>query len=98
MIELNSATEHDAFINKNDKCVIFFGSKNCPPCRESMPVMEELARKYPRIKFSHVEVTKTKMNDLTGTPTFVGYKNQVPIDVITGADFDGLEGMVSKLS
>lgn len=93
--EIITVEDHDNFIAQNDKCVMFFGSQKCQHCRAMVPVIANLAKKYPGVKFSHVEITKTTVEGIDeGVPVFVGYKNHVAVDKVLGADQDGITHMI----
>lgn len=98
VLEITDDRQHDMFIASNDKCVIFFGSDYCHNCHDMVPVIEDLARKYPNVRFSHIETTKVKVKDINGVPVFVSYKRQEPIDMVLGADKERVMSMVNTLS
>lgn len=94
VVDITNYDEHQSMITNNDRCVIFFGSRNCPHCRDMMRPYEDLAAKYPNVRFGHVEVTKVEVDNIDGVPVFVGYKMHVPVDTVLGADPKALTNMV----
>lgn len=96
--EINNSDDSDNFINNNSLGIIFFGSENCPHCRNMTSLYEDLVNKYPSVKFSHVETSKVKVDNLDGVPVFVGYKNKEPVDIVIGASPKNLTQMVVNLT
>lgn len=92
--EITNFDEHEAFIATNDRGVLFFGSMRCPHCRTMVPVIEDMAEKYPTVKFGHIEVTEVEVENVEGVPVFVGYKYQTPIDKVVGASPKTLTNMI----
>lgn len=92
--EITDGPEHDAFINDNDKCMIFFGSAGCSHCRTMIPIYNKFVKKYPSVKFSHVEITKVTTKNIQGVPAFVGYKAHEPVDLVLGANPEAVEMMI----
>lgn len=97
MMEINTFDEHEAFIANNPRGIIFFGSQRCPHCVSAKPVVDNLARQYPQVKFAHVEVSRVKTENIKGVPVFVGYRNGQPVDVALGASPDSLSQLVNKV-
>lgn len=97
IVEISTFDEHESFINNNPKCIIFFGSHRCPHCVSAKPLIEDLARKHPQVKFAHVEVSQVKTENITGVPAFVGYNNGQPIDVVLGASPNSLSQLTNKV-
>jgi thiol-disulfide isomerase/thioredoxin len=93
--EIRNLEDHDEFIKNNTRGVIFFGSKYCPHCQEMEPVVKDLAKQYPRVKFAHVETTEVNVENVGGVPSFVGYKNREAVGVVLGADTDKLIKMIT---
>lgn len=98
VVEITNYNQHESFINDNANAVIFFGSERCHHCVAITPVVKQLAGKYPNVKFGHVEVTKAKVQNINkGVPVFVGYRNHQPVDVVLGADEEGLVDLIESL-
>lgn len=97
MLEITTADEQDRFVANNRKCVIFMGSVKCGHCISAKPFVENLIKKYPNVKFAHVEVSKVKVDGLKGVPVFIGYRNGDAVNVVTGYRQRDLEAMVAKL-
>lgn len=96
VFEITNVVQHDSFIANNRSGVMFYGSKRCPHCRNMKPVIERMAQKYPSVAFSHVETTEVEVVHINEIPVFIGYKNGVPIDIVMGADSDGLTQLIEK--
>lgn len=95
--EIINVEDHDAFIQNNDKCIMFFGSNRCKKCDNMTIPFNDIAKNYPRIKFSHVEVTKTTVEDLGDSlPVFVCYKNNIPVGKVVGTDKNGIINMIEN--
>jgi thioredoxin-like negative regulator of GroEL len=95
--EIKTVEDHDGFIENNDKCIMFFGSNRCSKCGDMTAIYNDMARNYPQIKFSHVEVTKTTVEDLGDSlPVFVCYKNNTPVGKVIGADKNGIVNMINN--
>ena len=50
---------------------------------------------YPNVAFAHVETSRVKVNKLEGNPTFVAYKNRIPVEQVVGANKDKLQSMIA---
>lgn len=96
--ELHNETEHDQFILDNPRAIIFFGSIYCGHCRSITPTFNEYVNKYPNIAFAHIETTTVKSENLEGVPTFVGYKDGEAVDIVVGADKQGIIRMLKTLA
>lgn len=95
--EITNVEDHDYFIQNNDKCIIFFGSNKCQQCDNMIQTFDNIAKNYPQIKFSHVEVTKTTVEGLGNSlPLIVCYKNNVPISKIATTDRNGVINMINE--
>lgn len=94
--EIVTKEDHDNFISNNNSGIMFFGSHKCPHCRDMVPVINNMAKQYPNVKFSHAEVTKLTTEDLhEGLPQFIAYKNHRPVDRVLGADPEGIINMMN---
>lgn len=96
MNEITSIEQYNDFI-KNKKVLVFFGSQFCGNCQNIKPTVYQLAKKYPNIKFCHVEVTKVHVDNLDGVPIFVGFHSGEAVDTVEGADEAALVDLLSKL-
>lgn len=95
--EIINVEDHDSFIQNNDKCIMFFGSNKCKKYSGMTSVFDDIAKNYPQIKFSHVEVTKTTVENLGDSlPVFVCYKNNIPIGKVVGSDKNGIINMINN--
>lgn len=96
VIEITNFNEHESFIANNDKEVLFFGSIRCSHCHKMVPIVEKIAEQYPTVAFGHIEVTEVEVENVDGVPVFVGYKNQIPIDIVVGASPNKLTNMIEN--
>lgn len=96
-VEITNDQEEQIFIDNNPRALIFFGSIKCSHCRNMVPVIDKMSLEYPSIAFGHVEVTNVDVENVNGVPVFVGYLNQVPIEVIEGARPEKLKTMLESL-
>ena len=95
--EIVNVEDHDAFIQNNDKCIMFFGSNRCKKCDNMTTSLNDIAKNYPQIKFSHVEVTRTTVENLGDSlPVFVCYKNNLPVGKVVGTDKNGIINMIQN--
>jgi thiol-disulfide isomerase/thioredoxin len=94
VIEITNFNEHESFIANNKRAVIFFGSIKCGHCRNMVPVVGKMAEQYPTVAFGHIEITEVEVENVDGVPVFVGYKDQIPIDMVLGASPKTLTNMI----
>ena len=95
--EILNVGDHDAFIKNNNECVMFFGSDKCKKCDDMASPFNDIAKNYPQIKFSHVEVTKTTVENLVDSlPIFVCNKNNIPVGKVVGPDKNGIINMIQN--
>ena len=97
MREISNSTEEANFTASNGKSVVFYGSRGCGHCNQIKPVVDQLVRMYPNVKFGHVETSRVDVQNLEGVPTFVGYRNNVYVDMVVGADQQKLQKMIQSL-
>ena len=97
IVEITDSAEEESLIANNEKCVIFFGSQQCPHCRDIVPIYQELSNTYPSIGFAHVETSQVEVSNLDGVPVFVGYRNQECIDIALGASKKYLLNLIQSL-
>lgn len=78
--------------------VVDFYADWCGPCKAIAPVLEELSKKYPMVKFLKVNVDNSQ--DIAGKcgvsamPTFLYYKSGTVVDTLKGADPRSLEAKI----
>jgi thiol-disulfide isomerase/thioredoxin len=97
MTEIASVEQYDDFVHRNNKCLVFYGSENCGHCQHIKPVVYQLVKQYPGIKFAHVEVTKVHVDNLDGVPIFVGFRKGTGVDKVEGADQKALMHLLDNL-
>ncbi len=78
MIVLTSYEEYMLNV-KDGNCVIEFSSDDCPPCKVLKPLLEEIEREIPEIKFFEVNISNSKeisnQVNIFGVPTVIFIKN-----------------------
>lgn len=95
--EISYVEDHDDFTQDNNKCVIFFGSNKCKRCNNMSQTFDDIAKSYPQIKFSHVEVTKTTVENLGNSlPVIVCYKNGIPVGKVVTTDKNSINNMIQN--
>ncbi len=95
--EITNVEDHDNFIQNNNECIMFFGSNKCKNCDNMTQTFDNIAGSYPHIKFSHVEVTKTEVENLGNSlPLIVCYKNNVPVSKIVTTNKNGIINMIDN--
>ena len=56
---VNSKEKIENLISKNDMALVYFGSEACGVCISIKPKMEEILKKYPKIKSAEVDVKES---------------------------------------
>lgn len=97
IVEIKNFSEEQDLINRNDMCVIFFGSETCGHCHEMVKPFQSLAAKYRNVAFGHVDIGQVESTDVDHYPVFAMYKNQYPRDSLLGADPSVLDIKLQKL-
>lgn len=95
--EITNLSDHDTIIATNPRVIVFFGSSRCTHCKSIYPLYYQLAQQHPTVKFTHVEVTAVPVDNLSGVPTFVGYKNGNTVDLVVGELPDRLNDLVNTI-
>lgn len=98
MTEITGGTDLDNFTAAHPRAVVFYGSVNCGHCRAITPLVQQLAKEYPTVSFAHCETSVVKVDGLEGVPTFIGYRDNRPIQRVLGAEQDELVQMVISLA
>lgn len=94
--EITDEYQHNSFIDNNPKCVMFFGSRMCGHCQHMKPLVNNLSKQYPNVKFAHVETTEVPTVHTDAVPVFVIYKYSRPVDKVLGADADKLTSSIQN--
>lgn len=95
--KIATVEDHDNFIQNNNQCIMFFGSHKCRKCKVSIPIFDNIAKNYPQIKFSYVEVTQTTVENLGDElPIFVCYKGNQPVGKVVGANGNQIVDMIQN--
>ncbi|MPM58038.1 hypothetical protein SDC9_104867 [bioreactor metagenome] len=56
---INSNEAIEALINNNEMVLVYFGGNNCGVCTALKPKVQEILKKYPRIKSAQVDVEQS---------------------------------------
>lgn len=56
---INSNEAIEALINNNEMVLVYFGGNNCGICTALKPKVQEILKKYPRIKSAQVDVEQS---------------------------------------
>lgn len=96
--EVSSQSQFNSEISGPQLTVVDFFANWCGPCKQIAPFIEQLAVKYPQVKFLKVDVDKcqdiAQTYRITAMPTFLFMKNGQQVDMQRGADPGGLEAKV----
>ncbi|KAJ7125062.1 hypothetical protein C8R44DRAFT_914588 [Mycena epipterygia] len=80
--------------------VVDFHAQWCQPCKAIAPRFTMLASEYPHVRFLRVDVDQQKAiaakYQVTAMPTFLAIKAQGVVDMVRGADPQGLGRLVSQ--
>lgn len=98
--EIESREEFNEGLKYEGLVVVDFFATWCGPCKYIAPILEDIAKENPTVKFYKVDVDK--FNDIAGEytvtamPTFVFLKLGKEIDRIRGADEKVLRAKVAE--
>lgn len=98
MVEITSVEQYEDIVHGTNKCLVFFGSKFCSHCTEIKPFVNQLVKKYPNIKFAHIEVTEMHIDNLDGVPVFIAYRNGEAVGKVEGANQNELVNKLNMLN
>ena len=80
--------DFDETINSNSTVIVDFFAEWCMPCVMMAPVLEEMAGKFPKIKFAKVNVDENRALSgkfgVSSIPTLVIFKDGKEVDRVTG--------------
>lgn len=97
---ITTREQKQSLIGGNRVCVIDVHADWCGPCKQIAPMYVELAKKYSRpgvcvLAKENIELELSQ--NIRGVPTFLFFKDGQYVDVVTGADMTGDEGVEKKL-
>lgn len=79
MLELNKENFDAEVLQSQGLVVVDFWSPKCEPCKELMPHVEELASRYPAVKFAKLNIMENRRlaigQRVMGLPTILIYKD-----------------------
>jgi len=91
----------EKFRKINDKTVLYFTAKWCPPCKMIAPVYEKLSKEYKDIAFGKIDVDDNNSAamefKISSVPTFVLFNGEQQFSTFTGADQSLLEKQLVSL-
>ena len=97
---IESAGEFASEIKGPGLVVVDFFAEWCGPCKAIAPQLEELARKYPNVKFIKVDVEKVEEvaqeKGISAMPTFQFYVKGTQVDEMKGANVEMLESKIQQ--
>jgi thiol-disulfide isomerase/thioredoxin len=97
LVEISSADELKAFIQKNTVCVVTFSAHWCGPCKQSKPQLEELAKTSPvPISIVHESDIGDYLHTfkVTAFPSYVLFVNETEVQRIKGVNLQGVQDMI----
>lgn len=79
MLELNKENFEQEVLAETGLVLVDFWSPKCDPCMELLPHVEELAARYPEVKFAKLNILENRRlaigQKVMGLPTILVYKN-----------------------
>ncbi len=98
--KIESEADFETQLNHDHLVVVDFFATWCGPCQHIAPLYEQLASKYPEVKFFKVDVDDqsdlAEKYEVNSMPTFKLFKRKQVVAVIEGADIQGLEKLIQK--
>lgn len=58
MINIESIKEIEKEVDENTMVMLYFGGESCNVCLATKPKVNEILKKYPKIKFFYIDVEK----------------------------------------
>ncbi|MED6169842.1 hypothetical protein PIB30_025092 [Stylosanthes scabra] len=84
----------------NELVVVDFTASWCGPCRIMAPILEDLAKKMPDVRFLKVDVDELNSVaeewNIEAMPTFLFLKQGQLLDKVVGAEKDQLQQTLTK--
>jgi thioredoxin len=104
LVNCESDSDFTSFLIKvgTTPVIVDFYADWCGPCKQIAPFFKDLALRYPQLKFAKVNVdtcagTRSKYG-IQAMPTFMVLMNGQKMDVLSGANREGLEALAKKYS
>ena len=103
MISVNKETFEEEVLKYKGKVVVEFWSETCQPCKELLPGVEALSKKYNKsMKFCDIDTKRAPRiaikQKVLGLPTMAIYKDGEKVDEVTKDDatVPNIENMIKK--
>jgi len=103
MLELNKKNFEEEVLNSEGLVLVDFWGDSCEPCKELMPDVEALSKKYgDKIKFTKLNTTKARRVAISqrvlGLPTIIIYRNGEKIEEVNrdNANKEYIEEAIKK--
>ncbi|WOO77526.1 Thioredoxin-like protein 1 [Vanrija pseudolonga] len=103
IVEIGSTAALDQIIKnlaKDQLLVLDFHAVWCGPCHAIAPVFQQLADKFPHVKFAKIDVDAqqelAQRYRISAMPTFKFIKNGTPVDELRGASPPQLQAKVAQ--
>jgi len=103
MLELNKKNFEEEVLNSEGLVLVDFWGDSCEPCKELMPDVEALSKKYgDKIKFTKLNTTKARRVAISqrvlGLPTIIIYRKGEKIEEVNrdNANKEYIEEAIKK--
>jgi len=103
MLELNKKNFEEEVLNSEGLVLVDFWGDSCEPCKELMPDVQALSKKYgDKIKFTKLNTTKARRVAISqrvlGLPTIIIYRNGEKIEEVNrdNANKEYIEEAIKK--
>ena len=100
VIKISSPEQRDRLVAQNKVCLMYVFAKWCGPCKKLGPQFADLTRRYSKLGLCALfkeDVDLFLKDDLSSVPTFIFYKDGKMVDMTTGSDLYGDDGVEEKL-
>ncbi len=87
MLNLDKENFNSEVLEAQGLVVVDYWSSKCEPCKELMPHVEELASRYPDVKFAKLNILENRRlaigQRVMGLPTIIIYKDGEKVAELT---------------